>query len=113
VFGRYQYMPFRDPKINIMNDDGSRYFAWNFVNMKAGGSGTIEFRQPPGSSDVDRVLKWAEFVVLFLHTSRMSVPFLTLNGYLRTVDGLLEFLFIYKLPGSDIQALHGLFWALN
>jgi hypothetical protein len=96
-----------------MNDDGSRYFAWNFVNMKAGGSGTIEFRQPPGTRDAERVVQWAEFVVLFLHAARMSVPFSTLSEYPRTADGLLRFLSIHGLAGSDIHALESLFWAVG
>jgi hypothetical protein len=99
--------------INTMNDSGTRYFAWNFVNLIRGGIGTIEFRQPPGTDNAERVLQWAEFVVLFLHAARMSVPFDTLGQHPRTVDGLLAFLSVHKLPGSDIRALRSLFWALS
>lgn len=94
--------------INAMNDSGSRYFAWNFVNLKRGGLGTIEFRQPPGVDNAEEALQWAEFVVLFLHAASMSVSFDTLCLYPQTGAGLEEFLSAHELPGSDLSALHRL-----
>lgn len=91
--------------INAMNDNGSRYFAWNFVNLKRGGLGTIEFRQPPGAENAEEALQWAEFVVLFLHAASMSVSFDALCLYPRTREGMREFLSSHELPGSDLSAL--------
>ena len=94
--------------VNAMNNRGSRYFAWNLVNLVHGGRRTVEFRQPPGADNADRVLQWAEFVVFFLHAAAMSVPFDRLSAISRSPSGLLQFLSIHEPPGSDIQAVRRL-----
>jgi hypothetical protein len=34
-----------------MNNEGDRYYAWNFTNLYYGGKKTIEFRRGPSAED--------------------------------------------------------------
>lgn len=45
----------------LMNDNGRRYYSWNFTNRYYGGKSTVEFRQAPGVSTESDCLRWIEF----------------------------------------------------
>lgn len=94
---------------DLMNDNGKRYFAWNFTNLYCGGKSTVEFGQAPGVSDESACLPWIEFVVLFINSSqRMSDP-QQLSRFSQNVRGLLGFLMEFDISGSDHAVLHKLF----
>ena len=45
----------------------SRYVLWNFDNIVAGRSGTIEFRGGPSLNDRAGTNRWIAFAVAFVH----------------------------------------------
>ena len=75
-----------------MNDGGARYFSWNFTNLYYGGLATIEFRQALGAIDEAMCIPWVEFVVTFVHGSKMTSSYRDLLQYSRDVEGLRRFL---------------------
>lgn len=94
--------------VRVMNNYGSRYFAWNLTNMTSGNRKTVEFRQPPGANTAEPVLQWAEFVVLFLHAAMRSVSFEQLSQIPRSLSGLFYFLSIHMPLGYDTRAVEEL-----
>ncbi|KAJ5263717.1 amidoligase enzyme-domain-containing protein [Penicillium angulare] len=94
---------------DLMNDNGKRYFAWNFTNLYYGGKSTVEFRQAPEVSDESECLPWIEFVVLFINSSQRMSDHQQLSRFSRNVRGLLDFLMESDISGSDHAALHKLF----
>lgn len=66
---------------------------WNFMNIYApSGTGTVEFRQPPGVTGAAACLSWAELAVDFVQSAR-GWPGLSagIGSYPRTVEGLEQF----------------------
>ncbi|KAJ5778191.1 amidoligase enzyme-domain-containing protein [Penicillium odoratum] len=94
---------------DLMNDNGKRYFAWNFTNLYCGGKYTVEFRQAPGVSDESASLPWIEFVVLFINSSQGISNPQQLSRFSQDVRGLLGFLREFDMPDSDHAVLHNLF----
>ncbi|KAJ5333367.1 putative amidoligase enzyme [Penicillium brevicompactum] len=91
--------------VELMNFQGSRYFAWNLTNMLDTGRQTVEFRQPPGMDTAEAVLQWVEFVVLFLHAAKRSTTLSILCNTACSLAGLRWFLSIYKPVGYDSRAV--------
>lgn len=94
---------------DLMNDNGKRYFTWNFTNLYYGGKSTVEFRQAPGVSDESACLPWIEFVVLFINSSQRMSDLQQLSRFSRNVRGLLGFLMAFDISGSDHAVLRKLF----
>jgi hypothetical protein len=94
---------------DLMNDNGKRYFAWNFTNLYHGGKSTVEFRQAPGVSDETACLPWIEFVMLFINSSQRMSHYHQLSRFSQNVRGLLGFLGAFDISGSDHAVLHKLF----
>ncbi|KAF2745033.1 hypothetical protein M011DRAFT_488559 [Sporormia fimetaria CBS 119925] len=72
--------------LNFQNDirsaNVSPYFRWNFTGLGAGGKGTIEFRQPPGSKNENETTAWVMFTGCFV---RAVLEYETDNMYPRLV----------------------------
>lgn len=60
-----------DGKICHIKGMDERYTALNLHAL--GKHGTIEFRQHAGTHDIERVLRWVQFVVAFVHAYRNSL----------------------------------------
>ncbi|KAJ5288726.1 amidoligase enzyme-domain-containing protein [Penicillium angulare] len=94
---------------DLMNDDGRRFFSWNFTNLYKGRKATIEFRQAPGATEPKGCTPWVEFVASFVHASKMTSSHHGLIQYARTVQGLHQFITRTDLPGSRRGLLEMLF----
>lgn len=92
-----------------MNDNGRRYFAWNFTNLYYGGKATLEFRQAPGASDETACLPWVEFVASFVNSSKMMSSDRNISRFSRDVQGLRRFLTSFGVSGSNRGILESLF----
>jgi len=81
----------QDQIINLMQCDGDRDYAWNFINL-CWGKGTIEFRKPPASTSAEEALCWAELAMSFIQAAvRYGTP-RRLQRVPSTVGGLRWFL---------------------
>ncbi|KAJ6138445.1 amidoligase enzyme-domain-containing protein [Penicillium samsonianum] len=95
--------------VDLMNDNGRRYFAWNFTNLYYGGKATLEFRQAPGASDETACLPWVEFVASFVNSSKMMSSDRNISRFSRDVQGLRRFLTSFGVSGSNRGILESLF----
>lgn len=66
-------------------------YRWNFAPLKETGTGTIEFRQPPGSSSTQESITWIRFVAAFLQGANLYAEALDPNTpeNLESLRGLL------------------------
>ncbi len=46
-----------------------RYYAWNFENLKAGKSGTVEYRRPPGLQGANACVDWVRLAIMFVRAA--------------------------------------------
>jgi hypothetical protein len=77
---------------DLMNNEGDRYYAWNFTNLYYGGKKTIEFRRGPGAEDSEGCISWVELAVSFVQA---AIKFGTVAGvemYEKSVEDLLRFI---------------------
>ncbi|KAJ5091280.1 amidoligase enzyme-domain-containing protein [Penicillium alfredii] len=95
---------------DLMNDNGKRYFAWNFTNLYYGGKSTIEFRQAPGATDETACLPWVEFIASFINSCKIVASDRTIGPFSRDVKGLRRFLTNFQLAGFNRGILESLFW---
>ncbi|RDW59551.1 hypothetical protein BP6252_12638 [Coleophoma cylindrospora] len=95
--------------VDLMNDGGNRYFAWNFVNLYYGGKATIEFRRGPGAEDVDNCFAWVEFSVTFVQAAILSGSIRGLEQYEQNVEGLRNFILNNTQPLNTPQAMQKIF----
>ncbi|KAJ5404866.1 amidoligase enzyme-domain-containing protein [Penicillium sp. CMV-2018d] len=95
--------------VDLMNDNGRRYFAWNFTNLYYGGKATLEFRQAPGASDETACLPWVEFVASFVNSSKMMSSDRNISRFSRDVQGLRRILTSFGVSGSNRGILESLF----
>lgn len=95
--------------VDLMNDGGNRYFAWNFVNLYYGGRMTIEFRRGPGVEDVDGCFAWVEFAVSFVQAAILSGSIRGLEEYEKNVEGLRSFILTNTQPLNTPQAMQQIF----
>lgn len=67
--------------------------SWDFTDIyRAGGTGTVEFRRPPGVVDAEGCLAWAELAVDFVQSARWpGFCAAGIGGYPQTVEGLEQF----------------------
>jgi Putative amidoligase enzyme len=47
-------------------DQYDRTFAWNFKNLLSGGSGTVEYRRPPGVQNANACIYWVRLAIAFV-----------------------------------------------
>jgi hypothetical protein len=94
---------------DLMNDGGARYLSWNFTNLYYGGLATVEFRQAPGAIDETMCIPWVEFVVTFVHGSKMNSSYRDLLQYSRDVEGLRRFLTRHEVYGFKRSLLDHIF----
>ena len=66
-----------------MNNEGDRYYAWNFTNLYYGGKKTIEFRRGPGAEDDKGCISWIELAVSFVQDGKKN---LMLKKYMAAGD---------------------------
>ena len=65
-------------RLGKSHDFPHRVFRWNFTPLTKHSMGTIEFRQPPGSSDAASAKLWVTFAVSFVQAAITSAH--TLNS---------------------------------
>jgi hypothetical protein len=76
--------------IGLMNPLGQEYnrsdvfdraFAWNFNNMKQGGTGTVEYRRPPGVQRLNACISWVRLAITFVRAAiQIKDPYFPLQG---------------------------------
>jgi hypothetical protein len=76
--------------VDLLNEDGDRYRAVNFLNLYYGGLGTVEFRRAPGGIDCGHILAWANFTLAFVAAAIALGRSIT--QFPRTVGGVKRFL---------------------
>ncbi|KAF2150029.1 hypothetical protein K461DRAFT_270570 [Myriangium duriaei CBS 260.36] len=68
-------------------------WAWSFhYILHRGDNGTIEFRRPPASTDVDDVFMWIEVTMVFIKAAMELEEIDELTGFHATVEGLERFM---------------------
>jgi hypothetical protein len=95
--------------VDLMNDGGNRYFAWNFSNLYYGGKMTIEFRRAPGVEDSGGCLAWVEFAVSFVQAAITLGSTGGLEQYNRGTKGLLKFILNASQQLNRPQAMKQIF----
>ncbi|MCJ1401668.1 hypothetical protein MMC11_004885 [Xylographa trunciseda] len=78
-----------------------RQRAWNFLNLRPGRIGTIEFRQAPGVIDASGCLGWVELGVSFVQSATQRGSAESLQKFERTVEGLKTFIDAAFVPGMN------------
>lgn len=84
--------------VDLMNNDGDRYYAWNFVNLYYGGKNTIEFRRGPGAEDDKSCFAWVELAVSFVQAAIKLGSITGLEMYEKKVEDLLRFIRAATVP---------------
>ena len=84
--------------VDLINDGGSRYYSFNFVNLYYGRKGMVEFRRPPGSVRSVEGTSWAELMESF-YLAALNVP--CIEDYGRDVAGLGRFVELGLGPHSN------------
>ncbi|KAL9098810.1 MAG: hypothetical protein Q9163_005598 [Psora crenata] len=74
---------------DLMNNDGDRYFGWNFTNLYHGGKMTVEFRRGPGVQDFGTCEAWVALAVAFVQATRRAEDVI---GFSANVEGLRAFI---------------------
>ncbi|KAL9036712.1 MAG: hypothetical protein Q9180_004139 [Flavoplaca navasiana] len=80
----------RDAIIDYICPD--KYRAWNFKPAKTGGSGSIEFRRPPGVVDAKKAKHWIAFAMTFVDMAIQFNPS-ALADHMAQVESLHTFSF--------------------
>jgi len=78
--------------VDLMNNEGDRYYAWNFTNLYYGGKKTIEFRRGPGAEDDKGCISWVELAVSFVQAAIKSGTAVGLEMYEKNIEDLLRFI---------------------
>jgi hypothetical protein len=96
--------------INLMQGNGDRDYAWNFINL-CWGKGTLEFRKPPASTSAAEALSWAELALSFIQAAVRYGTSHRLQKVPSTVGGLRWFLEQARRPGVNEMARLDAIWA--
>jgi hypothetical protein len=83
--------------VYLMNNEGDRYYAWNFTNLNYGGK-TIEFRRGPGTEDEKGCISWVDLAVSFIQAAIEYGTVVGLEMYEKSVEDLLRFIRGATLP---------------
>jgi Putative amidoligase enzyme len=97
---------------DLMNNQGDRYYAWNFINLYYGGKKTIEIRRGHGVEDHALCVSWVELAVSFVQAAIKSGSLGGLQLYAenKSVEDLLRFIQSATVPGlKRPQALQTIF----
>jgi hypothetical protein len=93
--------------VDLMNNEGDRYYAWNFTNLYYGGRKTIEFRRGPGAEDDKGCISWVELAVSFVQAAIKSGTAVGLEMYEKNIEGLLRFIRGATAHGATTQQTSG------
>jgi hypothetical protein len=83
-----------------MNNEGDRYYAWNFTNLYYGGKKTIEFSRSPGAEDDKGCISWVELAVSLLQAAIKSGTAVGLEMYEKNIEELLRFIRVPRCHNS-------------
>lgn len=92
---------------SLMNDGHDRYYAWNFQNLLADRSDTVEFRSPPAADNAAKCIPWVEFVASFV-TAALTTDRGQRQTYERNLGGMKDFI-KDNAPNADKTILSKLF----
>lgn len=96
--------------VDVMNNEGDRYYAWNFTNLYYGGKKTIEFRRSPGAEDDEGCISWVELAVSFVQAAIKYGTTVSLEIYKKDIEDLLRFIRGARVPQLNRpQAMQQLF----
>ncbi|OKL63012.1 hypothetical protein UA08_01238 [Talaromyces atroroseus] len=109
LLGPSQQVPDSVEIADLMNEDGKRYYSWNFTNLYHGGKATVEFRQAPCAVNETSCLPWVELVVTFVHASKVTSSFQDLRRYSRDIQGMRRFITSHQPSGYKRAVLAQLF----
>ena len=70
----------------------ARDWTWNFTNLQETAKQTIEFRQPPGVTNVNGCFAWTEMTLRFVSASLRWAVLGKMKSWTRNISGLREFL---------------------
>ncbi len=88
--------------VNLMNNNGDRYYGWNFTNLYYDRKMTIEFRRGPGVTEVDECLGWVELTASFVRAAKSFGTPTTLPTFTRDVEGLKNFIQTSVVQGMNV-----------
>ena len=74
-----------------MNNDGDRYFGWNFTNLYLGRKMTLEFRRGPEVADFPACEAWVALAVAFVQAARRAQTVVDVLDFCPNVTGLKAF----------------------
>lgn len=95
---------------DLMNNDGDRYFGWNFTNLYFGQKMTVEFRRGPGVEDLDTCEAWVALAVAFLQAARQAESVIDVIEFSANVEGLKAFIHEgLEGIGEEVRGIDGLF----
>lgn len=95
---------------DLMNNDGDRYFSWNFTNLYCGRKMTVEFRRGPGVQDFGTCEAWVVLAVAFIQAARRAETVMNVIGFSANVEGLRAFIHEgFDKIGEQIEGMDGLF----
>ena len=95
---------------NLMNNDGDRYFGWNFTNLYFGRKMTVEFRRGPGVEDFATCEAWVALAVAFIQAVRRAETVTDVLGFSANVEGLRAFIDEgFEDIGKQVEGVDGLF----
>ena len=69
-----------NPPISMNKSNSARYYKLNLQNLKCGRQPTIEFRQHPSTTNVNRIEAWIRFCILFVSHSCSTTEQQTEDG---------------------------------
>ncbi|KAI0447785.1 hypothetical protein F4803DRAFT_571461 [Xylaria telfairii] len=64
----------RQQIVDMMCPNRARFFAWNLLPSDDGGSGSVEFRRPPGVATAKKAKHWVAFTMSFVHLALRCGP---------------------------------------
>lgn len=95
---------------DLMNNDGDRYFGWNFTNLYYGQKMTVEFRRGPGVHDFGTCEAWVALAVAFIQAARRAETVMDVIGFSANVMGLRAFIHEgLEEIGEQVEGMDSLF----
>lgn len=94
---------------DLMNENGQRYFAWNFVNLYYGGDQQSSSDKVPAPIMNRCARRGSNLLFLFIHAAKSAETYQNIRAYNRDIKELWGFMSAYKVPGIDNGCLRKLF----
>lgn len=88
--------------VALMQEDteNQKYYSWNVLGLTWDKHRWVEFRQPPGSVDVEEFLSWAELALLFVGAALLEWDWSVQKEGPTGMEALYRFVMAQRMPGQ-------------